>query len=101
MIELNVLAGAIQAASPSPGPVAVPGSGIFSSSILLSILVWAPALVAVAIAVLPNPRGRYDTLMKQIAFFSNLGLLFILWVAYNQFQNYLPTVQFEENVPWL
>jgi NADH-quinone oxidoreductase subunit M len=57
--------------------------------------------VAAFIAVLPNPRGRFDTLMKQIAFFTNIGLLFVLWIAYNQFQNFLSTVQYEEKVPWL
>jgi NADH-quinone oxidoreductase subunit M len=101
VIALNVVAAAIQAASPTPSPVTVPGSGIFSFSVLLSILVWTPVAVAFAIAVLPNPRGRYDALMKQIAFFTNLGMLFVLWVAYNQFENFLPSVQFEEKVPWL
>jgi NADH-quinone oxidoreductase subunit M len=81
--------------------VTVPGAGIFQSSLLLSLLVWTPVLVAGVIAVLPNPRGRFDTLMKQIAFFTNIGLLFILWVAYNQFQNFLSTVQYEEKVSWL
>lgn len=97
MIAVSVLA----AASPSPVPVAVAGSGIFNSSLLLSLLVWTPVLVAAVIAVLPNPRGRFDGLIKQIAFFTNLGLLFVLWVAYNQFQSFLPGMQFEENVPWL
>jgi NADH-quinone oxidoreductase subunit M len=103
VIALNVVAAAIQAASPSPSPspVTVPGSGIFSFSVLLSILVWTPVAVAFVIAVLPNPRGRYDALMKQIAFFTTLGMLFVLWVAYNQFSNFLPSVQFEEKVPWL
>ena len=103
MIALNLVAAAISAASPtpSPSPVTVPGSGIFSFSVLLSILVWTPVAVAFAIAVLPNPRGRYDALMKQIAFFTNLGMMFVLWVAYNQFENFLPSVQFEEKVPWL
>jgi NADH-quinone oxidoreductase subunit M len=50
---------------------------------------------------MPNPRGRYDTLMKQIAFFTNLGMGFLLFIAYNQFQNYLPTAQFEEKHAWL
>ena len=91
---------AIFAASPSPTPT-VPGAGIFSSSLLLSLMVWVPVAVAVAIAVMPNPRGRYDTLMKQIAFFTNLGMMFVLGVAYNQFQSFLPTAQYEEKVPWL
>jgi proton-translocating NADH-quinone oxidoreductase chain M len=91
---------AIFTASPSPTPT-VPGAGIFSSSLLLSLTVWVPVAVAVAIASMPNPRGRYDTLMKQIAFFTNLGLMFILGIAYNQFQSFLPTLQYEEKVPWL
>ena len=98
---MNVVVAAVHAASPTPSPVTVPGAGIFNSSLLLSILVWTPVLVAGVIAVLPNPRGRYDTLMKQIAFFTNVGMLFILWVAYNQFQNFLGPVQYEENIPWL
>jgi NADH-quinone oxidoreductase subunit M len=101
VIGWNVVAGAVLAASPTPSPATVPGTGIFSSSLLLSIMVWTPVVVAATIAVLPNPRGRYDMLMKQIAFFTNIGLLFVLWVAYNQFENFLPNVQFEENVPWL
>ena len=101
MIALNFLAAGIQNASPTPAPITVGGSGIFNSSLLLSILVWTPVLVAGVIAVLPNPRGRYDALLKQIAFFTNLGLLFVLWVAYNQFLNYQPTLQYEENVQWL
>jgi NADH-quinone oxidoreductase subunit M len=105
VIVLHLVAAAIQAASPAPvptpTPITVPGTGIFNSSLLLSILVWTPVAVAAGIAVLPNPRGRYDVLMKQIAFFTNLGLMFILWVAYNQFENFLGTVQFEENVRWL
>jgi NADH-quinone oxidoreductase subunit M len=101
VIAMNIAAAWIQAASPTPAPIVVPGSGIFNSSLLLSLMVWTPVVVAGAIAVLPNPRGRYDVLMKQIALFTNLGLLFVLWVAYNQFQNFQTTVQFEENVPWL
>src|ERR1700681_1287858 len=111
-VPMMVLTGVVAAitaiaATPTPAPtptavpISVPGSGIFQSSLLLSLMVFAPVLVAVMIAVLPNPRGRFDTLMKQIAFFTNIGLLFILWIAYNQFQNFLGTMQFEENLPWL
>src|SRR5260370_19685579 len=50
---------------------------------------------------IPNPRGRYDKLMKQIAFFTNVGILFVLFIAYNQFQTFLPTIQYEEKLPWL
>src|SRR6202521_2289930 len=93
---------AIFTASPTPTPAPnVPGAGIFSTSLLLSITVWVPVVVAIADATMPHPRGRYDTLMKQIAFFTNLGLMFVLGVAYNQFQSFLPTLQYEERVPWL
>ena len=98
---ISIVVAAVHAASPTPLPVTVPGSGIFQSSLLLSIVVWAPVLIAGVIAVLPNPRGRFDQLMKQIAFFTNVGLLFLLWIAYNQFQPFLSTVQFEEKIPWL
>ncbi len=90
---------AITLASPTPAPV--PGAGLFTSPFLLSLLIWVPVVVAVAIAFMPNPRGRYDVLMKQIAFFTNLGLLVVLFIAYNQFQNFLPTMQYEEKIPWL
>jgi NADH-quinone oxidoreductase subunit M len=96
---MRLLIGAIHAATPSP--VGVPGGGIFSSPVLLSLLVWVPVIVALAIAVMPNPRGRYNVLIKQIAFFTNLGLAFVLFIAYNQFENFLPTMQYEEKQPWL
>ena len=79
----------------------LPVSGIFTSHFLLSLLIWVPVVVAVSIAFMPNPRGRYDTLIKQIAFFTNLGLMVLLFIAYNQFENFLPTVQYEEKIPWL
>jgi NADH-quinone oxidoreductase subunit M len=90
----------VAAVSALPAATA-PGAGIFSSPILLSLTIWIPVAVAAGIATMPNPRGRYDVLMKQIAFFTNVGLLFVLFIAYNQFQAYLPTVQYEEKVPWL
>jgi len=88
-------------AAASPSPAAVPGAGIFTSPLILSLTIWLPVIVAIAMHAVPNPRGRYDTLMKQIAFFTNLGLVFVLFIAYNQFQTYLPTMQFEEKLPWL
>ncbi len=88
-------------ATATPAPVSVPGAGLFTSSYLLSICVWTPVLMAFVISVIPNPRGRYDTVIKQIAFFTNLILLFVMFVAYNQFQSFLPNVQYEEKVTWL
>ncbi len=81
--------------------MSVPGAGVFSSPLLLSLTIWLPVAVAAALSVMPNQRGRYDVLFKQIAFFTNLGILFILFIAYNQFQPFLPTMQYEEKVPWL
>jgi proton-translocating NADH-quinone oxidoreductase chain M len=85
----------------SPTPLPAPGAGIFTSPFLLSLLIWVPVVVAVSIAFMPNPRGRYNTLIKQIAFFTNLALMVLLFIAYNQFENFLPTVQYEEKIPWL
>lgn len=85
----------------SPTPLPAPGAGIFTSPFLLSLLIWVPVIVAVTIAFIPNPRGRYDTLIKQIAFFTNLALMVLLFIAYNQFQSFLPTVQYEEKIAWL
>lgn len=87
--------------TPSPTPVGVPGANIFTSPFLLSLSIWVPVVVGAVIAVMPNPRGRYDVLVKQIAFFTNLAILFVLFIAYNQFQNFLPTMQYEEKLPWL
>ena len=86
-------------ASPTPAPA--PGAGLFTSPFLLSILIWVPVIVAVSLAFLPNPRGRYDALVKQIAFFTNLGTLGLLMIGYSQFENFLPTMQYEEKIPWL
>jgi len=86
---------------PAPTPSTVPGANIFTSAFILSIGIWGPVVMAFVIGVMPNPRGRYDTLIKQVAFFTNLVVLFILFVAYNQFQNFLPSLQYEENRQWL
>jgi len=45
---ISIVVAAVHAASPTPLPVTVPGSGIFQSSLLLSIVVWAPVLVSPA-----------------------------------------------------
>jgi NADH-quinone oxidoreductase subunit M len=85
----------------TPTPVPAPGAGLFTSPFLLSLVIWVPAFVAVALAFIPNPRGRYDVLIRQIAFFTNLGVLFVFFIGYSQFENFLPTMQYEEKVPWL
>ena len=92
---------ALATQGPSPTPAAVPGAGLFTSSYLLSICIWTPSLMAVVIALLPNPRGRYDNAIRNIAFFTNLMLMFVMFIAYNQFESFLPNVQYEEKVAWL
>lgn len=92
---------AIQAASPTPTPASVPGAGIFTTPLILSLSIWVPVAVAIAMQTIPNPRGRYDTLIKQIAFFTNLGIVFVLFLAYSQFETFLPTIQLEEKLSWL
>ena len=85
----------------APTPVPAPGAGLFTSPFLLSLLIWTPVVVAVVIAFMPNPRGRYDALVKQIAFFTNLSVMILMFFGYNQFENFLPTVQYEEKINWL
>jgi len=92
---------AIAAQSPTPSPPAAPGAGVFNSPFLMSLMIWLPVVAALAIAVLPNPRGRFDGLIKQIAFFTNVGLAGVLFIAYSQFETFLPTAQYEEKVSWL
>lgn len=98
MNHLSGLAAFVQA-SPTPAPA--PGAGLFTSPFLLSLLVWVPVIVAFGLAFIPNPRGRYDTLIKQIAFFTVLPLFGLMMIGYSQFQNFLPTMQYEEKISWL
>jgi NADH-quinone oxidoreductase subunit M len=88
-------------AQQSPSPAPAPGAGLFTSPFLLSILIWTPVIVAVGLAFIPNPRGRYDTLIKQIAFFTLLPLFGLMMIGYSQFENFLPTMQYEEKIAWL
>jgi len=96
-----VILSVLSAASPTPSPVTALGAGVFTSSLLMSLSIWAPVAVAVLIAIVPNPRGRYDTTFKQVAFFTNLGLAMVLFIAYSQFETFLPSMQYEEKVSWL
>jgi NADH-quinone oxidoreductase subunit M len=86
-------------ATPTPPPA--PGAGLFPSPFLLSIFIWVPVAMAVVITLVPNPRGRYDHLIRNVAFYTNLAVLALMFIGYNQFQNYLPTMQYEEKTPWL
>ncbi|MGH7877566.1 MAG: complex I subunit 4 family protein [Candidatus Dormibacteraceae bacterium] len=94
------------AATPTPSASASPhatnfGAGVFNFSFLLSLLIWTPVLVAAVMAVLPNPRGRWDRQFRLTAFWTSLALLVLSMVAYSQFQPYASTLSFEESQPWL
>ena len=101
MIGLLGLIHATAIPVPSPTPQPLPGAGLVTQSFLLSLLIWGPVAMALALAIFPNPRGRNDVLFKQIAFFTNLMLLFVAYIGYNQFTLQLGTVPYEENREWL
>jgi proton-translocating NADH-quinone oxidoreductase chain M len=87
--------------SPSPSPVSPFGPTLIHFNFLLSTLIWAPIVVALLIAVMPNPRGRYDRTILQVAFWTNASLLFLTVVAYGTASLFSSAPAFEENVPWL
>lgn len=87
--------------SPSPTPISPFGPTLIHFNFLLSTMIWLPVVMAVVIALLPNPRGRHDRTLLQIAFWTNAGLAFLALVAYNQSNLFSPAFQYEENVPWL
>ncbi|TMC14321.1 MAG: NADH-quinone oxidoreductase subunit M [Chloroflexi bacterium] len=92
---------AVTTPSPSPSPVSPFGPTIIHFNFLLSTLIWTPVLMAAVLALLPNPRGRYDRTFFQIAFWTNASLLFLCLVAYNQANLFSSAAQYEENLPWL
>jgi NADH-quinone oxidoreductase subunit M len=86
-------------ASPTPLPF---GAGVFGFSFLLSWLIWTPVVGAIAIAILPNPRGRFTRYFQLVAFWVNvLAGLGIAIIAYSQFPLFSSGPQYEEKVPWL
>ncbi len=96
------LAGVIHpGGAPSPTPISPFGPSFIHINFLLTTLIWLPVLAALLIAVLPNPRGRFDARLLQIAFWANAVLLFLTLVAYNQSSLFSPAIQYEEKVPWL
>jgi proton-translocating NADH-quinone oxidoreductase chain M len=87
--------------SPSPSPISPFGPTIIHFNFLLSTLVWTPIVVGVLVAVMPNPRGRYDRTIHQIAFWTCASLLFLCLVAYGSASLFSSAPAFEENIPWL
>ena len=93
---------AIPGLQPSPTPSATPfGTGVIGFSFLLSVMIWGPVLVALVIALVPNPRRRLDRFMMLTAFWTNIALLLLALIAYSQFSIVAGGVQFEERQPWL
>lgn len=90
------------AANPSPSPTpATFGSNVVGFSFLLSLLVWGPAVMAVVVALTPNPRGRYERWFLGLTFWTSAGVLALTLIAYQQFQVFTTGVQFEEKLPWV
>lgn len=96
---------ALPSVIPSPSPSASPaptfGGGVVTFSFLLSVLVWVPFVTAVVVAIMPVPRRRNQRRLMGIAFWVNLGLLFLTAIAYSQFSVYGSGLQFEERWPWM
>lgn len=86
---------------PSPSPISPFGPTIIHFNFLLSTFIWAPILIGVVLALLPNPRGRYDRNFLQVAFWTNAGLAFLALVSYNLANLFSSAPQYEENYPWL
>ncbi len=86
---------------PSPTPVSPFGPTLIHFNFLLSLLIWAPIVMAIVLALVPNPRGRHDRTIHQVAFWTSAVLLFLAVVAYNQANLFSSLPQYEENVPWL
>jgi NADH:ubiquinone oxidoreductase subunit 4 (subunit M) len=92
-------------ASPSASASSAPsnfGAGVVTFSFLLSVLVWVPLLVAVVVAIMPEPRQRNQRRLLGIAFWTNLFLLGLTLIVYSsQFSVFGSGVQFEEKMPWM
>lgn len=88
----------------SPSPSATPatfGANVIGFSFLLSLVVWGPAVMAAVIALMPNPRGRYERWFLGIAFWTSTSVLGLTLIGYQQFQVFTTGMQFEEKLPWL
>lgn len=97
------LAAPLMAASPAPSASAAPvsfGANVIGFSFLLSLLIWGPAVMALVIAIVPEPRPGRRTFLG-IAFWTNMATLALVIIGYWQFQTYTSGLQFEENLPWL
>ena len=85
----------------SPSSIPVFGSGVVGFSILLTVIVWSPAAWAAVLAVMPNPRGRYDRFFYGSSFWAMAWVLVLSLIGYMQFAPLPAGQQFVEHLPWL
>jgi len=86
--------------SASPAPVSF-GANVIGFSFLLSLVVWAPAVMALVTAIVPEPRTGQRRTFLGIAFWTNAAILALVIIGYSQFQAFTTGLQFEEKLPWL
>jgi NADH-quinone oxidoreductase subunit M len=88
---------------PSPSPSApVPfGTNLVPVAFFCSTMIWAPAILAVVVATLPNPRGRNDGAFRWVALWTTVGMLLVTLLVYANFQTFGSALQYEEKIPWL
>lgn len=102
---MNAAAYLLAVVTPGTSPTAQPlqpfGANVITFSFLLSTLVWVPVLAALIVAAWPNQKGRHSRTLYLIAFWTNVGLLLLCLIAYNQANLFSPNPQFEENLSWV
>lgn len=98
-VVARILLQALPAPSPSPTPAF--GTNLISVAFFCSTMIWGPAIVAAVIAVLPNPRGRYNDAFRWIALVPTAFLLVVNLIVYSNFQTFGTALQFEEKYAWL
>jgi NADH-quinone oxidoreductase subunit M len=92
--------GGLPTPTPTPGGTLF-GANVIGFSFLLTTLLWLPVIFAIAIAIYPDPRGRYRSQFLVAAFFANFANLWLALIAYFQFALFTGGFQFEERLPWL
>src|SRR5919201_641773 len=89
------------APSPSPTPVSPFPAINFPYWWLLSATIWGPVLLALVMAFIPEVRRRDLRLFYGFAFWTTVGIFLLTLFAYNQANQFVPGLQYEENWPWM